>query len=170
MVKKGEVSTLTARERRFAQLAADPQDARSIGDKGIAAGWKDCKYGYKIMRRERVAKEIERVVAEHVRALRARVARVLSALADKAEDGDIQASKLFLEAAGVLNGAGVLIQNNVTATATPTNESLEDRIARLQDEVSDEGRAARIAAVRARRLPPIPGRFHGVLEDGENDD
>lgn len=153
--KKGESHRLTARERRFAHLVADPLDTRSIGDKGVACGWKDQKYGYKIMRREHVANEIERVVNEHLRALKVRVARVLSALADRAEDGDTQAARLFLEAAGLIGSGGVRINNAVSAVSTTApGEAFVDRLRRLAEENTDEARARRIERVRNSRLGP----------------
>lgn len=116
-VKKVDGQELTARERKFALLVADPRDGRSIGAKGQDAGWREARYGYRVARRPHVAAEIERVHAENMRTMRARVARVMGALADKAEDGDVQAAKVFLEAAGVIGSGGVTIVNSQSTQA-----------------------------------------------------
>jgi hypothetical protein len=56
---------------------------------------------------------------------RSRLARILSALGDKAEAGDIKAAELFAEYVGHLLRAGVTISNNITSTH---NDALADRL------------------------------------------
>ena len=92
---------LTARERRFVELMADPMDNRAVGAKALECGWHE-KHGYRLARRPLVASAIDAAVSAHLRTLRARVARVLSVLADSAEKGDVRAAELFLQAAGVI--------------------------------------------------------------------
>jgi hypothetical protein len=123
-VKKGEQASLSPRERCFVELVANPLDTRSIGAKAQAAGWSDGRYGYKVQQREHVADAIDRATGSHVRVLRARAARVLSVLADRAESGDVKAAALFLEAMGFVGGRGVNVVNTVSASRVEV--SLED--------------------------------------------
>lgn len=130
--KKGDENELTARERVFVQLVADPIDTRSVGEKAQAAGWKEPRYGYRVAARPRVAAAIERAVADNIRTLRARVSRVLSVLATKAEGGDVRAAALYLEACGVIGSRGVSV--SVTSTAEHRVMGFPERLQRLIDE------------------------------------
>ena len=138
MQKNAESKQLTQRERAFVELIADYMDSRSVGLKGQQVGWRDAKHAYRVARRPHVAAAIDGAVSAQLRSLRARAARVLSVLADRAKAGDVRAATLFLEAAGVLRG------RDLTVTITPQGNP-------------DDAFVARANAVREARgllLPP----------------
>ena len=156
MRKKAEQTQLTARERAFVERLVDFTDHRSVGAKGQACGWSDRKHGYRVAKRPLVAQEIQRRVDESLRLQRARALAVLDALADRALEGDNVAARTYLEGVGMIsrNGATVVTAVNTGANTSGflSGESLEDRIRRIAETDTDEGRAVRIERVRDARV------------------
>jgi hypothetical protein len=144
-IEKSTERTLTARQRAFVELIADPTDSRAVSAKGVAAGFTE-RYAYRLARLPRVAAAIAQRTQEHVALLRARAGRVLSALADRAEAGDTKAAALFLEAVGMIGnrGVNVAIQNAVGMEGLSEEEA---RFARLPF-------AERLREVQAKRFVP----------------
>jgi hypothetical protein len=132
-VKESDGKRLSLREARLVELVADPRDGRSIGQKAVACGYRNPRSGYATAKREHVASAIEARCIEHLRTLRSRVARVMSAMADRAEAGDTRAAALFLEACGVVRGGGVSVGVAVN-TSTQQVGGFPERLQRAWEE------------------------------------
>jgi hypothetical protein len=142
MIEKSTERTLTPKQLAFAEAIANPADTRSIAEKSRAAGYTEL-YGYRLARLPHVAAEIERATREHVQLIRARASRVIAAMAERAEAGDVGAARLFLEAAGILQGKGVAV--TVTTHNAPEG-TFAERLARIREE-----RCAKVGALVTER-------------------
>jgi len=171
---KSDGNQLPFRTLRFVEMVADPRDTRSVGAKAQAAGYRNPRSGYVVARREEVASAIEARVKEHLRTLRSRVARVLTVLADNAEEGDVRAAELFLQAAGVIGGRGVTVEINARQEVGTFPERLR-RAQEERDRILEEYRR-RGGYGYTELAPPVPesigdgngGDAEAAVEDAQS--
>ena len=113
--------SLAVKERAFAEMVADYTDTRTLAEKCKAAGWANGNMAFEIMKRDRVAEMIDRLVEQNMRALRAGRGAVMAAVQRRAsKDGREanEAAKIYLQATGDIGTGGVSVNNSVTANAS----------------------------------------------------
>ena len=146
MRPKTTKETLNPKQRKFIQLLLDTSDRRSIGEKGVTAGYSD-NYAYKLHKLPCIVAAIDEELEHEEMQLRVHRMRVKKVLAERAEQERLvidpqsgrmigvdcsdanKAAELFLKAEGEIGTGG----NTIITTVRTGAEELPDAMARVAD-------------------------------------
>ena len=128
---------LTVRERVLVESLINPFDNRSKEDKAVAAGYKNGKYVFELIKKPHIAEAI-RIGSDQVVAALTQIyrGRVIKAVADRAIDGNSQDARTFLQVSDdISTGQNIhltQVQTNEAETRKSRKGRLTGRIEQLQ--------------------------------------